>query len=202
MSVPCPHCGVALPAAGAQCPECRQDPTARPFDHGPTAAAARATLTRPPAPSDDRLEYGGVRVTATAIAELDGKRALVTVKRADIQRVVLRWGRQSRRAFGLLLFGAVLLLLGLTSALLFLGAISDDGNGADIWGWGATLAIIGGWAVYDALRRGFFLEIDGPPAGRRLCFRRRAGRRKIDEFLTEAERRFGYQIDRDGPPVT
>jgi len=203
MTNPCPHCGASLTtAATAKCPECGRDSNFRPFDHGPTAAAARATLNQPfaPPPLEDCLEYGGVRITATAIAELDGDRPLVTVKRANIERAALGWGRQSCRAFGLLVFGAVLILLGLTSALTLLGALSDGGKISSVWAWGTTLNILGCWAVYDAMRRGFFLQTDGPTGRQRLCFGRRARRSRIDEFLTEAERQYGYQIERELGP--
>jgi hypothetical protein len=159
---------------------------------GQAAVSARC-LERPA----ECIEYSGIRISEALIAELDGPRLLVTVKRSNIERVTLRRGWQSRRPFLVLLFGAGLFVIGLFPIRVILRWLL---HGGEIHGAllviAAFLLVFGVWVVYDSLRRGFFLRIEGPQGRQKLCFGRRAVRRDIHEFLCQAEERFGYQFER------
>jgi len=64
-------------------------------------------------------------------------------------------------------------------------------------GVGPVHGLVGGWVVYDALRRGFFLAVKGPHGRQKLRFSRRAERPEIEALLHRAEQLFGYAVERE-----
>jgi hypothetical protein len=148
----------------------------------------------PPAHS---IEFGGVRISDTGIAELDKRRPLVTVMRANIERVTLRHGWQSHRPLLLLLFAAGVSVAGLFPVAWILHWMLHGGT-LSVWlPAGAPFPfVVAAWAVFDATRRGFYLLVEGPQGREKLCFTRRAAGSEIEAFLRQAEQRFGYQVGR------
>ncbi|HEX8200674.1 MAG TPA: hypothetical protein VF590_09315 [Isosphaeraceae bacterium] len=114
--------------------------------------------------------------------------------RIRYERAELRWGWQAQRPLTQLLFGGALLAIGLFPIPLIVGWILHGGTLPMVLAWMTTMAPFGGWLMLDALRRGFFLAIDGLGGRWKLCFDRRAGRSEVEAFLRQAERLFGYQF--------
>src|SRR5689334_20319837 len=125
----------------------------------------------------ESIEYSGIRISDTHMAELDGHRPLVAVKRSDIERVTLRRGWQSRRPLLQLLFGAGLSVIALFPILATLRWLQFGGRIHVGWPFAAAfITVVAAWVMYDSLRRGFFLAIEGPRGRQKLCFGRRAER--------------------------
>jgi hypothetical protein len=141
------------------------------------------------------VEYCGIRISETSIAEMDGQQPTVVVQRPDILRVAIFRGWQAQRPLILFVFGAALLAVGLIPIpgiidwLLFGGILSTA------WVWVSTMILFGGYILYDASRRGYFLAIDGLNRHHKLCFSRRAKRSELQSFLRQAEERFGYRFE-------
>lgn len=149
-------------------------------------------------PHDDCIEYAHIRICNEFIEELDGGRRLIAVQRSGIERVELRWGWRSQRPFIQMLFGTVLSVLGMFPSVIVLRWLL--GGGTLHWivlALAGFLLLFGGWVMYDSLRRGYFLAVEGQKGRKKLCFARAADRQQIEAFLREAQRRFGYEVERD-----
>ena len=53
---------------------------------------------------------------------------------------------------------------------------------------------MGGWLLFTALRRGFYLAVKTTSASEKVRLDRRLPRQEIQPFLNEARHRFGYEI--------
>ncbi|HOX07184.1 MAG TPA: hypothetical protein PK280_12340 [Planctomycetota bacterium] len=151
----------------------------------------------PPETAAEPIEYCGVWIGAGELAEVDGGRTALAVRREDLDSARLCRGWQAERPWVLLGFGAILLALGLIPVpcvvlwLIHGGGISSTLPLLLIW------LPFGGWALYRAASRGFYLAIRCHEGSRKLAFSRRADRANIEAFLKEAERRFGYAFQSD-----
>ena len=140
------------------------------------------------------IEYCGIRIAESAIAELDGRKVVVTVPRHDIQSAKLHWGWQAQHPLASLFFGGVLIAIGLLPLLMIVQWFQHGGTLPLILVGMIPMALIGGWLMLDALRRGFFVVINGPEGRQKLCFGRNAERAEVEAFLSEAEQMFGYRF--------
>jgi hypothetical protein len=143
----------------------------------------------------EAIEYGGIRISAEAIAELDGTRALMVVKRADLLRVRLDYGWHSNHPFLQIGFGGILVAIGLAPIPVIIHWLLFGGRLSTAWVWMLTMVLFGGWVVFDGLKRGFFLTLEGNNFRKKLCFDRRVGLAEIEKYLQEAETRFGYSFE-------
>jgi hypothetical protein len=201
MTATCPHCGATLPASGdAYCPDCRGELDGETTEarRNVQAAVARPAVAVPATGREEAsIEYGGIQISDTLMAELDGHRTLVAVKRSNIERATLHRGWQSQRPFILLLFGVGLLVIAVFPIRVVLHWLLEGGNLHVVWPFAAVfILVVALWVMYDSLRRGFSLVLEGPKGQQKLCFGRRAVRWEIEAFLDQAEQRFGYQVER------
>jgi len=66
----------------------------------------------------------------------------------------------------------------------------------------ASVTLIGVWLVVDALRRGYYLEVEAKGGKNKLRFDRRLSRAEIESFLATVRQRLGYEIATRLPPET
>ena len=148
----------------------------------------------------EAVEKGGVRFSNQEIAEVDVSnprgRPVLRIPRDRIQEIHLRWGVQASRPLVQLILGG-----GFLGAACFI-------QGSMLWEWFrhggvihvevvvglAVLGLVGGWLLFTALRRGFYLAVRTNSAQEKVRFDRRVSREEIELFLNEARRRFGYEI--------
>lgn len=143
----------------------------------------------------DALEFGGIRISAEAIAELDGTRPAVVVKRTDLVRAQLDRGWHSNHPFLQIVFGGILVAVGLAPIPVIINWLQFGGTLSTTWVCTLAMLLVGGWVVFDGLKRGFFLALEGTNFRKKLCFDRRAGLAEIQKYLQEAQTRFGYAFE-------
>ena len=145
--------------------------------------------------STGTIEYCGVRFTKEAVQQLRGARAVLTVPRSAIERAVLRRGWQALHPLRQILFGGILLAIGLVPVPAILAWLIHGGAISDVIVMLPSLAVFGAWVVYDGLRRGYHLAIEASMGKGKIRFDRKPDPAKLAGFLHEAERRFGYAIE-------
>jgi hypothetical protein len=145
------------------------------------------------------IEYAGVRISEGEICELNGRRRGVAVRREDIDRASVRRGWQAERPFLALAFGGVLLAVGLVPVPSIIDWLLHGGTLSVLWAAVTSMVAVGGWVVYESLRRGYFLAVEGRRGRRKLCFGRRAEAERIRSFLYRAEDLFAYRFHWDTP---
>lgn len=148
------------------------------------------------------VEKGGVRFSNQEIAEVDVSnpraRPVLRIPRDSIREIHLRWGVQAARPLVQLILGAGFLGVACYIPMRMVwewfryDGVMNQGKAAV---WIVTLlGLLGGWLLFTALRRGFYLAVQTNNAQEKVRFDRRMSREEIENFLNEARRRFGYEI--------
>jgi hypothetical protein len=150
--------------------------------------------------ASNAVEKGGVRFTDQELAEVDGSgpgsRPVLRISRDRIREIHLRWGLQAARPLVQLVLGG-----GFLGAACYIQA-------AMLWEWFRNggviyvevivgfviLGVVGGWLLFTALQRGFYLHVQTNNAKEKVRFDRRLPRQEIETVLNEARHRFGYEI--------
>ena len=60
-----------------------------------------------------------------------------------------------------------------------------------------VLIVLGTGAIYEALQRGYLLEVETSSGRQRLEFDKSAGSNEIEAFVCRVERSFGYPVERN-----
>ena len=142
------------------------------------------------------LEKGGIRFSETELAEVDQGRPVLRVRRERIQHIQLRWGSRAARPLVQVLLGTVFLATGCVIQGLMLWEWLRNGGviHVEVVVGLAILALMGGWLLFDALKKGYFLEVSTDSRKEKLRFDRRLSLQKIESLLAEARQRFGYTV--------
>jgi len=140
------------------------------------------------------IDCGNIRFSAQAVVEVSRGRAFNTILRADIQSLACRHGRLSVQPFLPVAFGLLLCLVGGFFAYVFVLWRIRGGTLSDVVIYLIWLLPLGVWLIFDALQRGYYLEVVANRARLRLAL----GKRLTPEFLaarlSEVNRVFGYGI--------
>lgn len=143
-------------------------------------------------------EWRGIRFAEESIAEVADGHRIESIARQAIQRIVLRRGRQRRYwhlefAVGLLITLSSLIPLKQSILLLVRGEAFSI-----LPFWLLIFAGVGVAVMVDALRTGFYLEVQALDGGGtiRLGIHGAPKIEEIDGFLKSVEDRFGYVIER------
>lgn len=148
----------------------------------------------------DAIEKGGIRFSDQEIAEVDpsrpGGRPVLRIPRDRIREIHLRWGIQAARPLvQLVLGGGFLAAAGYILVTMLWEWFRHGGViHVEVVAGLVVLGVVGGWLLFTALRRGFYLAVQTNNAREKVRFDRRLPRQEIQPFLNEARRRFGYEI--------
>lgn len=136
----------------------------------------------------DRIIYLNIAFSSNGIAEYSGNRCVVFISKGEIQRIEKRFGFRAERPLLQSIAGVVLFGLGLIGARLFLTA------GVVLYRWEAGFVLfgaLGGWLLWEALRRGHYLSVDCQNGKRKLVFEGKVSEPELNDVLRDAAR-FGY----------
>jgi hypothetical protein len=146
--------------------------------------------------SQESLLFLSVRIDNESLAEMKSERMpLLVVPREDVNRIELVRAVEAAHPILLSGCGFVLLATGLVSLPLILSGFIFGGPMHWLFFLLPTVALVGGWMVYDALRRVPLLWIDTIRGVRKLAFQGRAERQELIDFIRQAEAKFGYTIE-------
>ena len=147
----------------------------------------------PPATETPVLKCDHMVASSRGIAEAHGKKVVIFVPAAEINRIILKFGRSEHRPIVSLTAGAILSLLGVFGLVdLFLaprGIRYELGLMA--------LGAIGVSMIFDALKQRYFLEVSKNQAISRLVFSKQAQLKDIREFCHEVRTIYKHDITED-----
>lgn len=151
-------------------------------------------------PGSNTIEKGGVRFSDKEIAEVDTSnpcgRPVLRIPRDRIQEIHLRWGIQAARPLVQLVLGGGFLAVACFIQLRMLWEWFRHGGTiyVEVVAGLVILGVVGGWLLFTALRRGFYLAVQTSGGQEKVRFHRRVPRQEIETVLNEARSRFGYEI--------
>jgi hypothetical protein len=141
------------------------------------------------------LRCDTVLLSSRGIAETHGKKAVIFVPGADIERITLKFGRPEHSPIVSLTIGTAFAVVGILGIIEFFLAMR---------GWRyeigmMALGAIGGTIIFDALKERYFLEVHSKNDVRRLVFSKNAQKKEIDDFCDQVSAIYKYQISEAGP---
>ena len=136
------------------------------------------------------LKCQNVVASPRGLAEGDGRKAIVFVPAAEVNRVVLRFGNPEHRPLMSLVIGGVLALLGLAGLVeLFLATRGWRYETGMIF-----FGLIGGSLIFDATKKRYYLEVHKTKGDFRLVFSRQASRPEVQDFCEKVRSTYKYDI--------
>jgi hypothetical protein len=145
----------------------------------------------------ESLEHGGIRFSTDLIAELDRGRSVIRIPREDVRRIALCWGFQAPRPFVQAVLGIGLLLAGIYILVRIIMELMAHGGqvvGRLLIGL-VIVGLLGGWLLFEAFKRGYYLEVRTEKRTEKLRFNRRLSRAEIEEFVASVRSQMGWIID-------
>jgi hypothetical protein len=139
------------------------------------------------------LKYDNIVVSPRGMAEAHGRKVVIFVPAADINRVTLKFGRTEHNPIASICVGAAFAAVGIFGLVLFF--VRHKGNRYYLGL--VTLGIIGGSFIFDALKQRYFLEIDKKNDTRRLVFSKNAKKNDLDDFCNKIRTIYKYEIKDD-----
>jgi hypothetical protein len=143
-------------------------------------------------PQDEKqnLRYDNILVTPRGIAETSGKKVVIFVPAADIEQITLKHGRSDHRPIFSISVGAIFVLIGVFGLVEFFIATRGYRYELAMMVFGA----IGATLIYDALKQGYFFEVQCAKNSRRLVLSKHAQKNDIETFCQDIRKIYGYDI--------
>lgn len=139
------------------------------------------------------LRCDNIVVSPRGIAETSGKKIVIFVPAAEIDRIMVKHGRSDHRPGLSLFIGIVFMLVGAYGLMELMLAPRGYRYELGMIAFG----IIGGSLIYDALKQRYFLEVHGKKGTRRLVFSKDAQNGEISEFCNGVRTIYKYDITDD-----
>jgi hypothetical protein len=140
----------------------------------------------------EHAELGAVRIAANEVAEMDGPRSLVRVKREEVVGLELAEAVGAERPAVTLVLGIALVALGLFP-FVFLFLVFTRGGHMDIrLFWITAFGLLGAWLIRLASKKRLVLLVRTERDCRKLVFAAPTSRDAAEKFAADAAWRFGY----------
>ena len=144
-----------------------------------------------PTPEDKpALQYDNILVTTRGIAEIHGRKVVIFVPAADIDRLTLKFGRSDHRPKFTLSISLILAAAGLYGLVEFF--LSPRGFRIDLGM--IALGIIGGSMIFDTLKQRYYFEIQKKRGHQRLVLTKNAQKQDLEEFCDKLRSTYQYEI--------
>jgi hypothetical protein len=144
-------------------------------------------------PSTDKpttLKYDTIAVTPRGMAETHGKKIVIFVPTAEINRIALKFGRAEHRPVVSLTIGILLALVGIWGIIACLNPAKENRYYLGL----VALGIFGGSIIFDTLKKRYFLEVDKKNDTCRLVFSKKAKKNEIDDFCNKVRTTYKHEI--------
>lgn len=152
--------------------------------------------TAPSAAVVPSLRYHLIEFTREGLAEMDGRRRAVFLRRGEVRSIALRYGYTAERPLLQLALGSTLLVGALLATMFALGMLRRGGWGLRLLAGPVLLGPLGVYVLKQALRRGYYLEVELLRERRKLAVGAAADTGELAGFLGEVERCYGFQVAR------
>lgn len=139
------------------------------------------------------LEFDGIRFEKEKISNIQDGRAFLQTKRPDIALVYIKHGFLAHRPILQSIFGVTLILPGIYA--LYYSILSlINGAFSRYQICFAFLFFLGLWIVYDALKRGYYLEIQLKTGYTKMTFHKKKSKSELNQLIKEVKNKIGYEI--------
>ncbi len=139
------------------------------------------------------MRYDNILVSSRGITEVHGKKLVLFVPAAEIDHIILKFGRSEHRPIVSLSIGIVLMLIEIYGLVYLI--LAPAGFRYEV---GMILfGVMGGSVVFDALKKRYFLEIYKTKGMCRLVFSKNARLMDIQDFFGKIRAAYQHQITED-----
>jgi hypothetical protein len=145
--------------------------------------------TQPPK-ANQTLKFDNIVVSARGIAETSGKKVVIFVPSADIERITVNYGRSDQRPIVSISIGIAFVIVGAFGLAEFV--LAPRGYRYEL----AMVAfgLIGGSLIHDAVKQRYFLEVYNKKGTRRLVLTKHARKNSVKEFCNNVRTIYKYEI--------
>jgi hypothetical protein len=143
-----------------------------------------------PTENKETVKCDNIVVSTRGIAETSGKKVVIFVPSADIERITLNYGKSDQRPMVSMSLGIVFALVGVFGLVEFVLAPSGYRFELAMIAFG----LIGASFVNDALKQRYFLEVYGKKGPRRLILSKHAEQNEDQVFCNKVRTIYKYDI--------
>jgi len=144
---------------------------------------------------EQMLEYRGVGCTRGSFFYVARGCATKSINLSRVRRVSLHHGIQAQHPMLLLAVGFTLVAFLAWPILRLLDFLEHGGSISSYDFYVGALALLGGWLVYDTIKKGWFLELELERGTTKLAFDRGAEPEGLKEFVRRASAETEMPID-------
>ena len=134
--------------------------------------------------------YLNVEVSEKGISQLSDGRRTIFIAKEQIQNIEIRFGSRAERPLMQTILGILLVGLGVAGLVLLI----TDGMAGLRWGIGFVIfGGLGGFCLYEALRKGHYLRVSTRNDSRKFVFNGRVKKTELSGFI-KASIDLGYNF--------
>lgn len=144
------------------------------------------------------MECCSLRCANGSLYEMNSGRVMVAAPCYSIRRIALRHGRQAPHPIRQSIAGVILLAAAVFPLMHLIHWLRHGGVFIDVEAWLLPVPVVGGWALFSAMKRGFYLEIEQNDGKRlRLAFAPDPDPKALDDFLAFVEQACALKVSRE-----
>jgi hypothetical protein len=143
------------------------------------------------------VECCGIRCTDTGLFEMEGSKVMVSVQKSEIQRITLRHGIQAPNPTLQIIFGLAVASVGYFPIRELILWLQHGGTIFSTYHFLIIVSAIGIWTVFEAVKRGYFLEVQTTAGTKRLAFAKRPDEETLRGLMEFIERNYDKPILRE-----
>jgi hypothetical protein len=143
-----------------------------------------------PTEQNRNLKCANILVTPRGLAEIDGKKVVLFVPSAEVDHIILRFGRADHRPAISMFLGIIFALMGIYGLAEFILAPRGFRYEMGMVFFG----FVGGVLIFDAIKKRYFLEVHKSKGDCRLIFSKDAQLTDIQDFCKKIRTIHQYKI--------
>lgn len=144
---------------------------------------------------DQGLQYDSVKAWDAGIGEMDRKRAVVFVPRAEIRSLELAYAPGAERPLVTILLGVLVLAVSATPILYLLGALAWGGRMYVKLFYILGFAPLGFWLLRFALKKRLVLVVHTAKGRRKMVFQGSPDLAAARDFVHQVGSRYSYPVE-------
>jgi hypothetical protein len=150
-----------------------------------------------PPENKEIVKCDNIVVSPRGIAETSGRKVVIFVPSADIERITLNYGKSDPRPIVSMSLGVVFAIVGVAGLVEFI--LAPRGYRYEL----AMVAfgLIGASFINDALKQRYFLEVHGKKGVRRLILSKHAEQSAVQDFCNKVRTIYEYDIANQEPEL-
>jgi hypothetical protein len=136
------------------------------------------------------LKYCNIVVSQRGLAEADGKKVVLFVPAAEVDRIILKFGKAEHRPLVSLLIGLVFTLVGVFGLIELIIATRS-------WRFDIGLmflGVIGLSLIFDSIKQRYFFEVHKSKGHCRLFFSKSASLSEIQNYCAKIKEAYPYEM--------